>query len=354
MEKQKICFSITSITDNGVTRVVSILLNEIDYQKYDVTLLLTRKRPRRRSVNPNVKIIEVSKDLSKGIFGKISNIYEIHRILKKEKFDKIIALGDYAAIYTLIASYCMKCYKIISERNDPNREPDKKIFRILRDIVYRTADLIVCQTRDAAKYYKEIVKERVIIPNPISNELPLYTSGERDKRVVNFCRIDKQKNLPLLIDAFKEFIKIHKDYILEIYGDGPSKEEIYQYINSSGMVDYIKMYDFSLDIHEKIKKASMFVSSSDFEGMSNSMLEAMAIGVPTICTDCPIGGAKEVIETGVNGWLIPVNDKKSLVNVMNYVADNPDVAECVANNGTKIRKTLAKEKICSEWWKIIK
>ena len=64
-----------------------------------------------------------------------------------------------------------------------------------------------------------------------------------------------------------------------------------------------------------MNNAMVYVSSSDFEGMSNTMLEAMAMGVPTIATDCPIGGAKTVIKNGENGILTPVgNEKKIALN----------------------------------------
>ena len=75
----------------------------------------------------------------------------------------------------------------------------------------------------------------------------------------------------------------------------------------------------------------MFVSSSDFEGLSNSMLEAMAMGIPTICTDCPCGGAKMVIENGINGLLTPVGDKDELSAAMQQVADNSQIAHVVTS-----------------------
>lgn len=351
--KKKICFAITSITDNGVTRVVSILLDQIDYSKYDVSVLLTRKGPRKGSLNENARIIEVKKEIGSGVVGKVRNILELHHILKIEAFDVIIALGDYAAMYVLLGCIGIKAKKIVSERNDPNREPDKKAFRKLRDSVYKTVDVIVCQTYDAAEYFSDIVKKRVVIYNPISDNLPIYMGENRKKEIVNFCRIDKQKNLPLLIDAFSDFSKEHKEYELVIYGDGPEKSNIQDYIKHSGVAEKIHLNKFCWNVHEKIQSATMFVSSSDFEGMSNSMIEAMGMGIPVICTDCPIGGAHEVIQTGKNGILVPVRDKSAMVAAMNRIADNPELAEELSKNAMEIRITLSKEKICALWWSLI-
>ena len=351
--KKKICFAMTSIIGNGVTRVVSILLDEIDYDQYDVSVLLTRKISHARALNPKARILEVSKDLGSGIRGKIDNVCELHQILKKENFDVIFALGDYAAMYVLLACYGIRAKRIVSERNDPNREPDKKMFRRLRDILYRSADAIVCQTSDAARYYENIVRRRVVIPNPVSGSLPMYTGAEREKRIVNFCRIDGQKNLPMLVDAFGEFVKDHPEYILEIYGNGPDEEIIRAYIREKGLDDTVVMKDFSPSIHEKVLHAGMFVSTSDFEGMSNSMLESMAMGLPVICTDCPIGGAHEVIESGKNGILIPVNDRGALLEAMNLVANFPETAQRMSEQAVKIRQRLSKSKISSQWWALL-
>ena len=249
----------------------------------------------------------MKEDVGSGVIGRARNILELHHILKKEAFDVIVSLGDYAAMYVLFSCFGIHAKKIVSERNDPNREPDKKVFRRLRDIVYKGSDVIVCQTYDAAEYFSNIVKRRIVIYNPISDDLPIYTGKKRKKEIVNFCRIDKQKNLPLLIDAFSDFSKDHKEYELIIYGDGPEK----------------------------------------------NMIEAMGMGIPVICTDCPIGGAHEVIQTGKNGILVPVRNKNAMVEAMRQIADNPEFAMELSKNAMELRSTLSKEKICDLWWRLI-
>ena len=351
MKKQRICLAVNALVKNGVTKVLSILLDNIDYDKYNVTVLLTKKLPKSREINKRARIIETSSDYSNGIIDKINNIRELHKILKKENFDVVIALGDFAAMYVILGATGTKSDIIVSERNDPNREPDKKIFRKLRDLIYRKAKAIVCQTSDAAAYYSNIVKKRIVIYNPIDKALPVY-HGERDKRIVNFCRIDSQKNLPLLIDSFVEFSKGFSGYTLEIYGDGPLKDDIQEYIDKCKMSKMIKLYPFCTDIHERIKKAAMFVSSSDFEGMSNSMLEAMAIGLPSVCTDCPIGGAHEIIQNEKNGLLVPTNDKTAMVKAMKKIASDPKFASLLSKESVKIRERLSQQRICNKWWKL--
>jgi glycosyltransferase involved in cell wall biosynthesis len=93
----------------------------------------------------------------------------------------------------------------------------------------------------------------------------------------------------------------------------------------------------------------MFVSSSVYEGMSNSMLEALAIGLPTICTDCPSGGARAVITHEKNGLLVPVDDVEKLTKAMTKIARDEPFAEYLSFNGMNIRDELSEENIIRKW-----
>ena len=116
----------------------------------------------------------------------------------------------------------------------------------------------------------------------------------------------------------------------------------------SEMEEFAHIYDFDLNVHEKIKDAAMFVSSSDREGISNSMLEAMAIGLPCVCTDCAGGGARMMIEDHVNGLLVPMKDVNALYLAMKEVIENPELAETMSRNAVKIKDRLRPEVICQQ------
>ena len=163
----------------------------------------------------------------------------------------------------------------------------------------------------------------------------------------------------LLVNVFELFAKHYTIYELYIYGDAVGNgaegyiDRIKEAINRLDCKDSIHILPAQKDIHNLILDYAMFVSSSDFEGMSNSMLEAMAIGLPTICTDCPAGGARAIIKDHENGILVPVNDEQALANAMKEVAGNPALAEQLSVNGTKIREKLAVDKIVNQWMEII-
>lgn len=107
------------------------------------------------------------------------------------------------------------------------------------------------------------------------------------------------------------------------------------------------------EIPEKIRSASVFVLASDYEGISNAMLEAMAVGLPCVCTDCPIGGAKTYIRDMENGMLVPVRNKDKMTEAILSIIMNPELGEKLGNNAVNIRDKLSLEKIIGQWEELI-
>ena len=88
---------------------------------------------------------------------------------------------------------------------------------------------------------------------------------------------------------------------------------------------------------------------SNYEGMSNALMEAMAIGLPVISTDHPIGGAKELIENEINGLLVPVNNVEALMEAMTMVLTNQEVQKKYSTNAIELKKSLFISEITNKW-----
>ena len=157
----------------------------------------------------------------------------------------------------------------------------------------------------------------------------------------------------MLIRAFNEIHKIYPYYKLHIYGEGPLKNELQQKIDELGLNDCIHLLGSTRNLHEILANSFMFVSSSDHEGLSNSMLEAMAIGIPVVCTDCPIGGASMFIRNKVNGILTPIKDSDYFFKSMKYVIDNKKLLADMSKEAIKIREDLDASVIAKQWYDII-
>lgn len=176
--------------------------------------------------------------------------------------------------------------------------------------------------------------------------------GER-KKIVAVGRFTTQKNFPMLIRAFSEFHKKHSEYELVIYGEGELRTEYMKLIDELGLAYFVKLPGYVSDVNERMRSAAMYVSASNFEGISNAMLEALAMGVPSVCTDCPVGGAAMVIQDGRNGILIPVGDEQALYQQMCHLVENCEYAENLAQNALDIKNEYSIEMIANRWFKIV-
>ena len=280
--------------------------------------------------------------------------------LRREPDTAVIAFLQPAIPIVMLAARGLPNRVVFSERCDADRLMKKRYGRKFIEKYYRRADGAVFQSvyaRDA--YPAAVAGKGVVIFNPLKPGLPPPYKGERDKRVVTFCRISKQKNLPLLIAAFESFYRKHPEYTLEIIGDSPNEEgrqveaEIGKQIAAAGLQDAVRLLPFCSDVHGKILSAAMYVNSSDFEGMSNAMLEAMAIGLPCVCTDCPAGGARTAIKNEENGLLVPMNDPDALFAAMNRLAEDPAFSLKLSQNAAEFREELMLDKISEKWMKLL-
>lgn len=116
---------------------------------------------------------------------------------------------------------------------------------------------------------------------------------------------------------------------------------------------YVFLMGHTPEIHEKMRTAEAFLLTSDFEGLSNAMLEALAIGVPCICTDCPPGGARKYIQNGRNGFLVPVGGKEELVEAMSRIADSQGLRDALSKNAQTIRGELDAQAVCCQWERLM-
>lgn len=240
---------------------------------------------------------------------------------------------------------------IYSERGDPGDKEYRGALGVIRKLILPRIDGFVFQSKGAQRYFDEKVQKRsIVIPNPVFvNTEGLTSIKERRKAIVTVGRLHPQKNQKLLIDAFSMIADQIPDYSLEIYGDGELKEDLQKQIDNLGLSDKVFLKGTSKQIHKLIYDAALFALSSDYEGLPNTLLEAMALGIPSISTDCKPGGAREIIDDGVNGIITPIGDKDKLAAAMKEMLQQSEKTEAMASKALSKMKKFQPTVIYSKW-----
>lgn len=342
----KIAFTMAYMQGGGAERVVSELANCFAGDGHQVSIITTRGGT---CVYPLEKTVSLV-DLSAKDRGILSRVKAVRRCIRENRYDVVISFLVNTNIETLLSGMFLKTPIIISERNNPYVDPRGKIFRILRSLTYPFARGYVFQTPDAQSFFgKSIQKKSVVISNPINPNLPEPFAGVREKRIVNVGRLVMQKNQKMFIDACGEFFQAYPEYIAEIYGDGPMEKELAAYIREKNLEGKVLLKGFSQNVLPEIAGAGIFAMSSDYEGMSNALIEAVGMGIPCVCTDHPIGGARMTVENGVSGFLVPVGDAHAMAEKMKAIAADPQLSEGFSREGIALREKLSIRAIAGQW-----
>ncbi|ELC8456928.1 glycosyltransferase [Clostridium perfringens] len=356
----KILLIMSGINYSGASKMLVWLANKLVDEGNMVNIVTVYEKAKNQEIDSRIKVSCLDIDLSMNrIIRNTIQLMNVSRKLinymKKNKFDVVITFGDTPGIIVLLLKRLLNVKVIVSERADPYTK--KSSMDDFRRKLFGLADGIVFQTENAKEYFNNSIKEKsIVIPNPVVNKkIPEKFNGIRENKIVSVGRLEiVQKRQDLLIEAFDMINDNFPEVELFIYGDGENKEELETLVKRKNLLNKVKFPGATDNVYEVIKRAKLFVLTSDFEGIPNALIEAMSVGMPVISTDCSPGGAKMLIDNYKNGILVPCGDKEELSKAIRYILDNSERAEQMGKNALNILTTLNEEKIFSEWNRFIK
>lgn len=335
----------------GVEKVIATLANKFSEKSIKCTIITLRNSKCVYTLNYNIDVVSLYDGVdTPPVREYIKCFTYLRKLVKAVKPDIIVSMPEEISCKAIPFLMGLKIPVIVSERNNPWIMPQNKINRILRCIFYPFTDGIIFQTQEAAQFFSRTIRNRsAVIPNPLDlSRIPKAWKGTRRKEVVSIGRLENQKNYSLLINAFSEFNKRHKEYRLIIYGKGSERKALEE-LSKEKMPE--SAYCFP-GTDEKalnyINGSAMFILSSDYEGLPNALIEAMALGLPCISTNCRCGPGF-LIENEVNGLLIPIGDERAMVRAMCYIAENEELALLMGKNARLIKEKLDTDKIVEGW-----
>lgn len=355
-DKKEVIFVTVSMGGGGTERVISILANYYVSMCNRVTILLIADNRVEYKLDKRIKVESIAGATGGSIKARIERIFKLRSRIKNQRNANVIAMGTVTAMFTLLATIGLPNDVVISERNDPNRlnhKPISKSAKLLRNFLYRGAKVIVFQTEDVKECFPQyLVRKSVVIPNPLPSDLPYVDETIiRDKSIITAGRLTEQKNQQLLIRAFKRITEIYPDYVLKIFGRGEMEKELLGMIQENHLEEKAYLKGFSDNLYHELTYGGIYVSSSNWEGISNSLAEALAMGIPTIATDCPMGGSRMLINNGQNGLLIPVEDEEALVQAIDNLISDVTLRRNISMRASETREVLSESRIAEKWLK---
>jgi GalNAc-alpha-(1->4)-GalNAc-alpha-(1->3)-diNAcBac-PP-undecaprenol alpha-1,4-N-acetyl-D-galactosaminyltransferase len=354
-ENKKILIVSHGIGDGGAQRVTAMLVNGFFDKGYDVRVVTSAPSDNEYKLKDGVEYYPIIAGQKHTVERVLYRIKEIRKNIIDFRPDYILTLSAIPNMMTIIARGMHKIDIVVSERTDPSKHPDNRLAVILRNILYHLPKRIVFQTEEARDYFPETIRNKgMIIPNALTPTLPEPYYGVCEKVIVGVGSLSDQKDWMTGIKAFELLAKENKDYRLVIYGDGIERDKLEEYIeNCSDLKDRVSLPGFVSDVHEKIKNASVFISSSRYDGISNSILEAMGLGLPCVCTDAPVGGARYLIKDHENGILVPVGDYYQMYQALKSIVENDELKKRLGKNATYVRSKFDYKRILNQWEKVL-
>jgi len=243
----------------------------------------------------------------------------------------VVSLLTRTNLYVLSAAERGGFRVVVSERNDPDlQQLDQKLV-LLREVLYRNADVVTSNSAGVLMKLEPFVpaEKLMVLPNPVVVPKVVQTDTPRGLRFVTVARLVHQKGIDLLLDAFARIARELPDWNLDIVGDGPMHQELIDHAKTLGIADRVTFHGYVAAPMTILRSGRVFVLPSRFEGMPNALLEAMACGLAPIVTDAS-PGPLESVKHEITGLVVPTENAEAIAAAMLRLASDQELVKRLA------------------------
>lgn len=370
----KIIYCIGSLAKAG--GVERVLINKANYLSnidgFQVTILIAKQNnlPYCYPVNPKVQVIDVNIEVGTSFFSRIPilgfwfNVWQLKKVYESivNKIQPTIMINVERGYEDFIIPYLKSPRHTIRESHSSQmavtlmdqgqrkwgwNHLKNQYFTYLYAKQLATYDSVILLTERDAQI-RNLKNGKVAIPNIVTsfNCEPNY--DVTSKKVISVGRLDRFKNFKDQILVWKEIIKEYPDWTLHIYGDGVEKEKLQQLIETLHLEKHVFLEGVAKNIQDYYSASSFFIFTSLAEGFGMVIVEAMQMGLPVVSYDCPCGPS-DIIEDGVDGFLVPLLDRTVLKEKILELVETPNLRVQMSQNAIEKSKNYLPEKIMPHW-----
>ena len=346
----RICFIAANLNSGGAERVMSLLANQFSENDYDVEFIFLKNDIRFYPLHQNVKIKVAENEC--GSNSLIKKLLWMRKYIKQNKPDAIFAFRIAVYSVTLISLLGIKVSVIASERNDPRF--NSFAWKIIQAVLLPLTNHFVVQTQQIKNYFPKFIQKKTdIIFNPVTEKVFSLPDIPKEKRIISVGRLHSQKNQKMMIEAFARVSEDFPEWKLVIYGEGPERESLEKMIKDikSKIQDKVFLPGRSENVIEELNKSEIFAFSSDYEGMSNAVVEAFCVGLPIITTK--VSGTEDFIKENKNGFLLERNDIDGMEKAMRKLMSDENLRKIIGDNNRQQANIFKIEHIFHQWENVV-
>lgn len=382
-----ITFLTASLGSGGAERVVSLLANRMSEYGHQVEIICLMYDDVYYQTKPEVKLTVVPRVCPGNL---IKRLFWLRRYVQKSGTEVCVAFTEGVYCATICTLLGTGIPVIASERLDPHYMSWQR--NLLKKIFLPHAAWLVVQTEHIKSYFKgKVAKKTSIILNPVNekvfevNDERLMVNGDglavKENTIISVARLFPQKRQEVLIKAFAKIAEKYPEWKLMIYGEGPERAKLEKLIaslneNESHLNtkltktqrvvngERLMVNDERLKIKERIllpgrcetiieelNKAKIFALSSDYEGLSNAMLEAVCVGLPIVSTR--VSGTDELIHEGVNGYVVDCGDTDALAEALEKLMGDEKKIQQFSTESRKMAEQFRLNHIVRDWLELM-
>ncbi len=293
----------------------------------------------------------------RGIWSNVQRVRALRRVVKSFRPDIVLGMMTTASVLSVLACAGLSCRVIATEHTHPPSQTLSGFWQRLRRLTYPRAASVVALTRGTADWLAQHVpgSKLAVIPNPVHFPLPRAepilapVSGDGRKRLLAVGRLHADKGFDLLIQAYARLAASHPDWDLVILGEGEERRALQAQVDEAGLESRVFMPGRAGNVGDWYESADLYVLTSRFEGLSNTLLESMASGLAAVSFDCDTG-PREIVREGVDGVLVrPNGDVPALCKALDAVMSNDAERQRMAQAATDVRDRFSAARVLQKW-----
>lgn len=364
---QRLLFLIHSLPMGGAQRVAANLATHWVNKGYAVAVAtLSSEASDFYALDPRIErialnIAKPSRHPMAAMLNNLSTLRAVRRLLKQWQPQVTSALMTSANVYLALAGWGLPGQKIGSERIHPPMLPLGRVWEMLRRLAYGRLDHLVALTAPSAAWLRNHTWARHVtvignpIPWPLQVQPPvldpntLLTKGRQ--RLIAAGRLVEQKGFDLLIEAFARLAPDFPTWDLVIIGEGPLHGPLQAQLTRLGLQARVFLAGSVGNIGAWYTACDLYVMSSRFEGFPNTLVEALACGLPAVSFDCETGPS-DIIRPEIDGLLVPPGDVSALVASLTVLMMNQALRERFAIRAVEARARFSVDGIAGQWEEI--